>query len=326
MRGTFKLRAAAAVYLCCCLLCGCGEQAAAANTERSESMFSESVCAEVTESSETSERVKEKLLECSFYDEEAFIAHDKASEPYAVDGELLGGVVSHHLTAGKMIAGFFKTAAENRGKEIDTVVITAPMHYPEDDALCTSRLDWQTPYGAIGTDIGFTKLFISELGAKENDDMLLRDHSASALLPYVKYYLPDAKVCCLLISGRADRSVPKRTAELLKAMSEEKDCLFVFSIDFSHYLTPEEADEMDKKTSAAVMLRDLDGIAEMNDDNMDSPRCMCTFLELMDLTGGEVSELDHGNSLSMSELPYTNASFGNGVTSYFVYGGTVPEG
>ncbi len=325
MRGTFKLRAAAAVYLCCCLLCGCGEQAAAANTERSESMFSESVCAEVTESAETSERVKEKLLECSFYDEEAFIAHDKASEPYAVDGELLGGVVSHHLTAGKMIAGFFKTAAKNCG-EIDTVVITAPMHYPENDALCTSRLDWQTPYGAIGTDIEFTKLFISELGAKENDDMLLRDHSASALLPYVKYYLPDAKVCCLLISGRADRSVPKRIAELLKAMSEEKNCLFVFSIDFSHYLTPEEADEMDKKTSAAVMLRDLDGIAEMNDDNMDSPRCMCTFLELMDLTGGEVSELDHGNSLSMSELPYTNASFGNGVTSYFVYGGTVPEG
>ncbi len=108
-------------------------------------------------------------------------------------------------------------------------------------------------------------------------------------------------------------------------MSEDKSCLFVFSIDFSHYLPPEKTEEMDKITLEAVLSRDLDSISEMTDDNMDSPRCMCTFLELMDMLDGTVYDVDHGNSLSMSDVPYTKATFGEGLTSYFVFIGTAEQ-
>lgn len=321
MNRTFKRKAA--VCLICCALCGCGKTADTANTETES--FSEEYTSSESISCETEETLsgrQERLLSCDFYDERTFAVHDKISEPYDTDGKLLGGVVTHHLLAGKMIAGFFKTAAENRGDEIETVVIIAPMHYPEEDMLCTSSSSWQTPYGKAETDSKLTERFVSELGAVENSEMLVHDHSASSLIPYVKYYLPDAKVASLLISGRADKTVPPKTAELLKEMSEDKSCLFVFSIDFSHYLPPEKTEEMDKITLEAVMSRDLDSIAEMSDDNMDSPRCMCTFLELMDMLGGNVRDVDHSNSLSMSDVPYTKASFGEGLTSYFVFIGT----
>ncbi len=330
MNRTFKRKPAA--YLLClvlyvlCALCGCAEASGAANTETEnlsgEYPSSESVSPENTES--LSDR-QERLLSCDFYDERTFAVHDKISEAYDTGGKLLGGVVTHHLLAGKMIAGFFKTAAENRGDEIKTVVIIAPMHYPEGDMLCTSERSWQTPFGKTETDSELTGRFISELGAAEDSEMLVRDHSASSLLPYVKYYLPDAKAACLLISGQADKTIPSKTAELLKEMSEDKSCLFVFSIDFSHYLPPEKTEEMDKITLDAVMSRDLDRIAEMTDDNIDSPRCMCTFLELMDMLGGDVRSADHGNSLSMSDVPYTKSSFGEGLTSYFVFIGTGAE-
>lgn len=327
MNRTFKLKAA--VCLLCfvlyvlCVLCGCSAATGGENTE-TESLSGEYSSSESVsdENGESLSVRRERLLSCDFYDERTFAVHDKISEAYDIDGKLLGGVVTHHLLAGKMIAGFFKTAAENRGDEIETVVIIAPMHYPEEDMLCTSERSWQTPYGKTETDGELTERFISELGAAEDSEMLVRDHSASSLLPYVKYYLPNAKAACLLISGQADKTVPQKTAELLKEMSEDKSCLFVFSIDFSHYLPPEKTEEMDKITLEAVMSRDLDRIAEMTDDNMDSPRCMCTFLELMDMLGGNVRDVDHGNSLSMSDVPYTKASFGEGLTSYFVFVGT----
>ncbi len=324
MNRTFKRKTV--VFLLCCALWGCGEATEPADIKTEilseEYSSSESVFCETEES--ISGR-SERLLSCDFYDERTFAVHDKISEPYDIDGKLLGGVVTHHLLAGKMIAGFFKSAAENRGDEIETVVIVAPMHYPEEDMLCTSVQSWQTPYGKTETDRELTERFVSELGAAEDSEMLVRDHSASSLLPYVKYYLPDAKVACLLVSGRADKAVPKKTAELLKEMSEDKSCLFVFSIDFSHYLPPEKTEDMDKITLEAVLSRDLDSISEMTDDNMDSPRCMCTFLELMDMLDGTVHDADHGNSLSMSDVPYTKATFGEGLTSYFVFIGTAEQ-
>ncbi len=321
MNRTFKRKAA--VCLLCCALWGCGEAAESADIETE--FLSEDHTSSESVSCGTEESLSgrsEKLLSCDFYDERTFAVHDKISEPYDIEGRLLGGVVTHHLLAGKMIAGFFKSAAKNRGDEIETVVIIAPMHYPEEDMFCTSSLSWQTPFGKAETDREITERLVSELGAAEDSEMLVHDHSASSLLPYLKYYLPDAKVACLLISGRADKAAPKKTAELLKDISEDKNCLFVFSIDFSHYLPPEKTEEMDKITLEAVLSRDLESIAEMTDDNMDSPRCMCTFLELMDMLDGTVHEADHGNSLSMSDVPYTKATFGEGLTSYYVFTGT----
>lgn len=262
------------------------------------------------------------LIDCIHSDSRSFRIYDDMSSEYETEGRLMAGVVTHHLLAGRMISGFFKTAAAARSDDIETVVIVAPMHYPERDMLCTTLSDWNTDLGRVSTDREISERFIAELGAVSDDDMLEKDHSAAVLMPFVRYYFPEAKTACLLVSGRSEPIISADIAQLLREMAAEKNCLFVFSIDFSHYLDPDMTAEMDSITLDAVMSRDTELISRMTDDNLDTPRGMCAFIELCSLMGWDITELDHSDSLKESGLPYNSASFGEGLTSYFIFGGT----
>lgn len=299
------------------LLCGCSEKSNSA-----EEFSSPAVSPMETESVQTTSEniLGSETLECRYYNEKDFLLYDSRGEKYPVGGEVLCGVVPHHLTAGHMISGFFKTAAENRSN-IETVVIIAPMHYSSDNAntLCTSEMDWAAPYGRLETDREITFLFMDKLGAVADDEMVQYDHSASAHIPFVKYYFPEAKSACLLVSPRETEDFPQRLAEALAEASEMKSCLFVFSIDFSHYLPPQEADMRDSETLEAVLAGDTAAIEHMTDNNVDSPYCLSAYVRLTEMLGGEITAADNSNTSKTREIPYSGSLFPEGVTSYFVY-------
>ncbi len=257
-------------------------------------------------------------LPVQYFEQVFFTMHISSADVYDFDGEILCGTVPHHLTGGQLIAGFLKTAAASR-QQTDTVVITATMHFTEDSAFTTSRLDWNTPFGVLECDTEITDRIISETGAVMDDDMAALDHSVSALIPYVKYYFPESKVAFLLVDNRAERDTPEKLAGLLNDISAEKNCLFLFSADFSHYLRPEETDRRDAETLEAVMSRDYEKIASMSDSNVDSPHVLGTFLRLAEYSGREVSLLGHSNSLLISGKVYNEAAFSDGLTSYYVF-------
>ncbi len=259
-----------------------------------------------------------ELLECRYYNEESFLNYGRKSTAYETDGKILCGVVPHHLTAGHIIAGFMKSVAES-GRNIETVVIIAPMHYENYDTLCTTDSHWNSPYGTVKTDTEITAVFRDKLGAKVNDEMIMHDHSASAHIPFINYYLPEVKTACLLVSKNEAEDIPERLAEILKEISEEKECLFLFSIDFSHFLTPDTADEMDSITRKAVLSGNVAEVKAMNDDNVDSPYCLSTYMLLSDLLGGKITEADNTNSYRILEKPYGSDAFPEGVTSYFAF-------
>ncbi len=262
--------------------------------------------------------VYSELLDCRHYDEMTFFLSDGRSKIYEADGEILCGVVPHHLTAGYFISGFLRTVAENR-TDIETVVIIAPMHYDDIDTLCTTESGWATPFGAMETDTDITDIFKSKLGASVNDEMLQYDHSASAHIPFIKYYLPEAKTACLLVSPDEKNDIPEKLTETLKEISELKSCLFLFSIDFSHYLSPEEADMMDKITLDAVIAGNTEAIEAMTDNNVDSPYCLSTYVRLSEALGGKIAAADNSNTWKILEKPYNRETFNEGVTSYFLY-------
>lgn len=260
------------------------------------------------------------MLECRYYSENDFLLYDSRGEKYPADGEILCGVVPHHLTAGHMIAGFFKAAAESR-PDVETVVIVAPMHYTPDNSytLCTTEADWAAPYGGLETDREITALFTDRLGAAADDEMMQYDHSASAHIPFVKYYYPDARSACLLVSPREKDNFPQRLAEVLADAAEMRNCLFVFSIDFSHYLTPQEADIRDSETLKAVLSGNTESIEHMTNDNVDSPYCLSTYVRLTEMLDCEITAADNSNTAKVREIPYSGSLFPEGVTSYFVY-------
>lgn len=295
------------------LLCGCSAE------KNTAEVTAPAVYPEVSEAASESV-VGSDALECRYYSENDFLLYESRGEKYQTSGEVLCGVVPHHLTAGHMIAGFFRTAAESR-PDVETVVIIAPMHYPSDNTntLCTSGTDWASPYGRLETDREITALFKDKLGAPEDGEMMQYDHSASAHIPFVKYYFPEARSACLLVSPKETEDFPQRLAEVLTEAAEMKSCLFVFSIDFSHYLTPDEADVHDGETLEAVLAGKTAAIEKMTDDNVDSPYCLSTYIRLTEALGGEISCADNSNTSEVREIPYSGALFPEGVTSYFVY-------
>ncbi len=258
------------------------------------------------------------MLECRHYTENNFRLSDLRGSAYKADGEILCGVVPHHLTAGYFISGFLKSAAENR-RNIETVVIIAPLHYESINGFSTTDRDWVTPFGILETDSEITGLFKEKLGAVCDDEMLQQDHSASSHIPFVKYYLPEAKSACLLIAPQNDGAIPEETALLLSEIAKKKSCLFLFSIDFSHYLSPEEADYYDAITLDAVLSGDTEEMEAMTNNNVDSPICLSAYVRLSELLGGKITAADNSNTWKITELPYNRETFPEGVTSYFTF-------
>ena len=113
----------------------------------------------------------------------------------------------------------------------------------------------------------------------------------------------------------------KQMSKLLSEISREKKCLFVFSVDFSHYLEPNETDRRDMETRKAVLSGDLDSINRMTDANVDSYRCLGAFVRLCEGLGGEIRELDHSNSMEITDIPYDKVTYSEGLTSYFIFAG-----
>ena len=257
-------------------------------------------------------------LECLYFDEREMLSFDTHSQAYDISGAVRCATAPHHLTAGVMIASMYKTAALD--PDIETVVLLAPMHYSSPDKLCTSLLDWNTAYGIAENDTVLTELFISKLGAAQNDEMTEYDHSASTHIPFIKRYLPQAKVAVLLVSPNAGERFPENAAALLTEMSETKRCFFAFSIDFSHYLPPELAARHDKETRTAVLAGDTDRIERFTNDNTDTPFCLSTFVRLAALLGCTVTEADNSDTSRIpGSLPYSPVLYPDGVTSYFVF-------
>ena len=309
----YKFLGAAAALL---LACSCTSQ---------KQIFAETseTAAAVTEISEAGEQEKavasaSRLLSCNFFDDSSFIMWDNRAKDYPSDKSILAGVVPHHLTAGQLISGFLRAAAKSR-EEVETVVIIATSHYEGRNTLYTTFSDWASPFGTVETDSVVAKAFCDKLGAVTDDERLEADHAAASHIPFVKHYFPEAKTACLLVAPSYDMKTPQRIAEALDSLPKKEKYLFLFSIDFSHYLTPEEADSRDMITRKAVEDKDYRRIEGFKNDNVDSPFCLSAYLRLSELLGGEVTEADNSNTMKIIGTPYSKEVYTEGVTSYFVY-------
>lgn len=295
------------------LLCACRQ-------EKGEISTAEEALCETKAAHTDQENIREETLGCNYYNEQDFDLYVSRAQQYETEGEILCGTIPHHLTAGHMAAGFFQTSAMTRS-ETETVVIVSTLHYAAKAPVITSSLDWSTPFGKLPADRDITDRFVYELGAEEDSKTVQYDHSASAVIPFVKYYFPDAKTACLLVGSSADKDISEDISKLLMDISQEKKCLFVFSIDFSHYLEPNETDRHDIETRSAVLSGDIDSINQMTDANVDSYRCLGTYVRLCKAFGCEIRELDHSNSMEVTDIPYDSVRYGEGLTSYFVFAG-----
>lgn len=220
------------------------------------------------------------------------------------------GVVPHHLVAADLIAGFFKSLEG----QYDTVIILAPDHNGGNGEAVVSRLGWSVGTGVIKCDTDLLSKITSIKGIQfvTDDNRLQNDHSASNLIPYVHYYLPKAEVVPILLSNKIVYTEAEHFATQLYKIVSGKKCLVMFSIDFSHYLTPLNALQHDKVIRQAITDCNLLKISNMDNSYLDCPPALEIFLAYTKAAGGKLQILENTDASKLMNRKIAQ------TTSYFI--------
>lgn len=253
----------------------------------------------------------QKKLSLLFIDAGTFRKSISNPEKYKDAGNVVAGVVPHHLVASTMISGFFQSIRKNR---YDTVIILAPNHYGGSGDILTSRLDWNAPDGDVKCDDGFSNQLeaLNQFQVVFNDDRVQNDHSASNIIPYIGHYLKGAKVCPLLLSNRINSTMAEELTKGITKFASNKKVLLLCSIDFSHYLTPAESKKRDKETRTAILKGDCIRIDRMNSNYLDCPPALMCFLYYCRQKNAPVDILDNKNAADFLNQRILS------TTSYFI--------
>jgi AmmeMemoRadiSam system protein B len=220
-----------------------------------------------------------------------------------------GGVIPHHLLPSFVIADFFKNISHQK---IQTIVLIGPDHYEEGSKhIITSSYYWETDFGIIEPDLKTINGLVSNKVLEIDEKTVRNDHSIYGILPFIKYYIPDAKIVPVLVSGYSS----KEEIELFVESSSKyysDNMIVVASVDFSHYLNSEEARANDKETISIIERYDYEKLFNLNSDFIDSPASMAVVMMMMQKYGKTNMEiLQHLNSSDITRNVYGE------TTSYF---------
>lgn len=219
-------------------------------------------------------------------------------------------VVPHHLVGGHLPAGLFAYLAADPPA---TLVIIGPDHLNAGPPVATSTAPWITAAGPVEADRALIAELIRAGLAEEAWTVVDQEHSVGALVPLIRYYLPEARVVPLVLRGDLDYRRAVALGQGLGASGGER--LFVLaSVDFSHYLTPAEAARRDAMTLAALTRGDWDALFAMGPHHLDSAPALAALFAFAGC-------LDHPG---FSVAAHTDASVHLGdpdlseTTSYFL--------
>lgn len=224
-------------------------------------------------------------------------AEKEGNPPAAVQngtaGRFVSGVLPHHLVASRLIVPFMSALAAHQPA---VIILVGPNHENRGGRVITGLYDWQTPEGKVKTDQEITRLLLEKGLAVRDEEVLSREHSVGALIPFIGRFMPQARVVPLVFHH--DVSLREIDA-LLAALGPclESGAVVMASVDFSHYLTRQEAEAKDEITLRAMRGFDYTALYKMDNDHLDSPASLTMAFraaEKLDIKDFEV--LGHTNS------------------------------
>lgn len=219
---------------------------------------------------------------------------------------VIGGIIPHHLVANSFIADFYQ--AVSQAETYDLIVLISPNHYTAGPRVQIGASDYYTYQGVVPID----EELINDL-TQENEEWgglinvadesyLSIEHGQLVHMPYIKTYFPQAKVLSLMLAETRDLSDLSRLAQILHEAIGNRKTLLVGSIDFSHYLTLEEAENNDAYTRELLRSNDYETMSHLSNDYIDSPSTYGLLMLMMEIMYGETSPIifNHSNSAKIS--------------------------
>lgn len=252
-------------------------------------------------------KIPEIIMQDTFYQETNFQqAVLKAENVISIDN-IHSIIIPHHLLASEFVAKLIKQAS---ARQINKVVIVGPNHNNIGmEAIATVKARWLTPFGNLEPQIDLVDKFLTDFSLIPNYQALVYEHSIGAITPFIKYYLPQAKIIPIIISSYAARENAQELSEWL-INNLDNQSLIIFSMDFSHYLSLVEAEEKDKLTKQYILNRDIDKILTLNNDYVDSPVGLAASLLIADKLDLETKIIYQANSADFTiEKPIETTSY-----------------
>jgi hypothetical protein len=226
------------------------------------------------------------------------------------DNEIAGMIVPHHDLAADYTAEIFQKLG---GRKIKTVIVVGPNHTNGGAGdVITGLVAYTGLNGQVHTDSNLVNQLLKDNQAVLDSNRLSTEHSIYNVVPYIKYYFPEAKIVPLIVSGKLTKSETEKLGYYLANYINE-ETLIISSVDFSHYLTTEQANNNDGITRTALINRDYSKIYSLNNDYLDSPAAIITILTAMDKVKAAQTKIVRSANLAEA----TGVSTILSSTSYF---------
>lgn len=219
------------------------------------------------------------------------------------ESKITAGIIPHHLPASPMIANFFSQVGT---QNVDTIYILTPNHDESGDCkvVTTNKIPIKFQSNTIDNitinqNTTNTLLDLSFVCTKE--DLIKNEHAINILLPYISYYLQNPKIVTLAISNYLSMN---EIDELDKTINynKTKNDIIVASVDFSHYLTQEKANQKDQETISLIKNKNYEKLLGLDHEHLDSPESVITLMKVLEENNiNKFTILAHENFVSMSD-------------------------
>ena len=241
------------------------------------------------------ERVEVTSTHPSFVTEKELnsILAERPKEIYRVEGRVVSAVVPHHLVAGRLVVNMMETLVPQQPK---VVILVGPNHFNKGGRIITGLNGWRTPTGLMDAQSNIVKFLLQSGLAVRDEETLSKEHSVGALVPLLKYYLPEAKVVPIILHYDVKLQEVDSLLQILEPFLDE-DTVVISSVDFSHYLTRSQAQGKDQETLIHMKNFDYSTLFRLGNDYLDSPASLAASFRLAEKEGiTEFTVLDNTNS------------------------------
>lgn len=243
----------------------------------------------------TRERVEVISTHPSFVTEKELnsILKEKSEKISYVEGRVVSTVVPHHLVAGHLIVKAVKRLIP---QQPEVLILVGPNHFNKGGRIITGLNGWRTPTGVMNVQSDIVKFLLQRGFAVRDEETLSMEHSIGALVPLLKYYLPEAKVVPIVLHYDVKLEEVEVLLQSLEPFLDDK-AVVISSVDFSHYLTRSQAQAKDQETLRHMKNFDYPTIFRLGNDYLDSPASLAASFRLAEKRGiKEFTLLENTNS------------------------------
>ncbi|MDX1296019.1 MAG: AmmeMemoRadiSam system protein B, partial [Sulfurimonadaceae bacterium] len=134
------------------------------------------------------------------------------------------------------------------------IIVIGPSHRVAYEGMSISIYDeYETPFGNLTVDKAYAQA-LKETFAIDFADAMHREHSTEVQMPFIKHYLPEAKVI-EIVYGRQD---PAELSKVIEHLLQDENNLVVISTDLSHFYKEEDANMLDTLCLKAIAEEDIE--------------------------------------------------------------------